>query len=196
MRSVMQHFRALTSGHPDRGGGSRCMATLGRALSRPSLPPAPPSSILKLIVSSRIPWLYHTEVTLSEVFAGYSLAAVTGVSLAVTVSFFRSLRSVVEPLIVAAQVIPKIALIPILFLWFGFDIVPRFIAVFLVCFFPIVISSTAGFAAVDRDLVDLVRSYSHSRLLLLRKILFPERAPQHLHGTEDRNRAGALEARS
>lgn len=102
--------------------------------------------------------------------------------MAIAVSFFRVLRTIVEPLIVAAQVVPKIALVPILFLWFGFNIVPRFIAVFLVCFFPIVISSTAGFASVDQDLVDLVRSFSRSRFLLLRKIFLPSALPSIFAG--------------
>lgn len=141
-----------------------------------------PSAILKMLASSRIPWLYHAYITLWEAMFGFSVAAVVGVTLAILMSFFRILRSVVEPLIIAAQVVPKIALIPILFLWFGFDFVPRVAAVFLVCFFPIVISSAAGFAAVDKDLVDLVKSFSTSKLLLLRKVFFPGALPNIFAG--------------
>jgi NitT/TauT family transport system permease protein len=141
-----------------------------------------PTGILKMITTSRIPWLYHAYITLWEALFGFSVAAVTGVAIAVAISFFRVLRSVAEPLIIAAQVVPKMALIPILFLWFGFDFIPRVVAVFLVCFFPIVVSSAAGFAAVDKDLVDLVRSFSNSKLLLLRKVFFPSALPNIFAG--------------
>lgn len=182
MRSVLQKVRSLLPALLTVVAATIAWQVLVGIFHIPPFILPPPSSILKLIVSSKIPWLYHAQITLSEVFIGYALAAVAGVSLAIAISFFPLLRSVAEPLIVAAQVIPKIALIPILFLWFGFDIVPRFVAVFLVCFFPIVISSTAGFATVDRDLVDLVRSYSNSRILLLRKILLPSALPNIFAG--------------
>lgn len=113
---------------------------------------------------------------------GFAVATVAGVALAVGIAFSRLLRSVFEPLIVAAQLVPKAALIPILFLWFGFDVIPRLVAVFLVCFFPIVIASAAGFAAVDSDLEDLVRSYSSSRSVLLRKVVFPSALPSIFAG--------------
>lgn len=141
-----------------------------------------PSAILKLLLSSRIPWLYHAYITVWEAMFGFSIAAIVGVTIAVLISFFRVLRSVVEPLIIAAQVVPKMALIPILFLWFGFDFIPRVVAVFLVCFFPIIISSSAGFTSVDKDLVDLVRSFNDSKLLLLRKVFFPSALPSIFTG--------------
>ena len=141
-----------------------------------------PSSILALLISTRIHWGYNAFLTLSEAVLGFALATIVGVALAVGIAFSRLLRSVAEPLIVAAQVVPKVALIPVLFLWFGFDVVPRLVAVFLVCFFPIVISATAGFAAVDKDLIDLVRSFSSSRLLLLRKVFFPSALPSIFAG--------------
>lgn len=141
-----------------------------------------PSSVLDLLLSSKIHWWFHTFITLSEALLGFSLAAVIGVALAVGIEFSRVLRSVVEPLIVGAQVVPKVAFIPVLFLWFGIDAIPRLVAVFLVCFFPIVISTTAGFAAVDKDLVDLVRVFNGNRLLLLRKVFFPSALPSIFAG--------------
>lgn len=134
------------------------------------------------MVSPAIHWGYNMFLTISEALLGFALATLVGVPLAVAIFFSKFLRSVLEPLIVAAQLVPKVALIPVLFLWFGFDVIPRLIAVFLVCFFPIVISSVAGFAAVDRDLEDLVRSFSKSRLVLLQKVLFPSALPNIFAG--------------
>lgn len=141
-----------------------------------------PSAVFALLISPKIHWVYNAYITLSESLLGFALATVVGVALSVGIAFSRLLRSIVEPLIVAAQVIPKVAFIPLLFLWFGIDVIPRLIAVFLVCFFPVVIASTAGFAAVDEDLIDLVRSFNNSKLLLLQKVFFPSALPSIFAG--------------
>lgn len=141
-----------------------------------------PSSIFALLTSSRVNWAYNAYLTISEATLGFAAAVAVGIPVAVLISFSKTFRDLVEPLIIAAQLVPKVALIPILFLWLGYDVVPRLVAVFLVCFFPVVISSAAGFLAVDDDLVDLVRSFSSSRLLLLRKVSFPTALPSVFSG--------------
>jgi len=135
-----------------------------------------------LLFSTKVHWAYNAFLTLSEALLGFALATLGGVAIAICISFSRLVRRVIEPLIVAAQLVPKVALVPVLFLWFGFDVIPRLFAVFLVCFFPIVISSTAGFAAVDKDLEDLVRSFTSSKALLLRKVFFPSALPSIFAG--------------
>ncbi len=134
------------------------------------------------MLSAKVHWAYNAFLTLAEALLGFSVAAIVGVALAAAIAFSRPLRTVAEPLVVAAQLIPKVALIPVLFLWFGFDVVPRIVAVFLVCFFPIVVASAAGFMAVDENLADLVRSYSSSKLLMLRKVSFPVALPSIFAG--------------
>jgi NitT/TauT family transport system permease protein len=141
-----------------------------------------PSAVLSLLLSSKVHWDYHTFITVSEALLGFSTATVFGIAIAIGIASSNTLRGIVEPLIVALQVVPKIAFIPVLFLWFGLGAIPRIVAVFLVCFFPIVVSATAGFATVDKDLVDLVRTFSQSRLLILRKILFPSALPSIFAG--------------
>ena len=67
------------------------------------------------------------------------------------------------PLIVASQTIPKIAIAPLLVVWFGFGLAPKIIVVFLIAFFPVVIASTVGLRSVDENMLHLVRSMGANR---------------------------------
>jgi NitT/TauT family transport system permease protein len=141
-----------------------------------------PSAVISLLLNSKIPWLMHTEVTLYEATGGFLLAILFGIPVAIVLNLSRSLRTLVEPLLLAAQVAPKVALVPILFLWLGFSPLPRIITVFLVCFFPIVIDTETGLASVNNDMIDLVRLYTPSRLKLVSKVSFPTALPSVFSG--------------
>lgn len=141
-----------------------------------------PSSVLSLLLASNIPWSTHTLATLLEAVYGYALAVSLGIAIAVLIHESRILRSILEPIMLAAQVMPKVAFVPILFLWLGLNFLPRVLTVFLVCFFPVVIDTTAGLGLADRDMLDLVRSFNSSRLILLRKVSFPTALPDIFAG--------------
>jgi NitT/TauT family transport system permease protein len=141
-----------------------------------------PSSVLNLLLASNIPWSTHTLVTLSEAVYGFALAASLGIAVAVLIHESRILRSILEPIILAAQVMPKVAFVPILFLWLGLNFLPRVLTVFLVCFFPVVIDTTAGLGLADKDMLDLVRSFNSKRLVLLQKVSFPTALPSIFAG--------------
>jgi NitT/TauT family transport system permease protein len=141
-----------------------------------------PTEILATLLSPSIPWPMHTLSTLTEALLGFLLAVAAGVPLAVLISTSRGFKSVVEPLLVAAQLVPKVAFVPILFLWIGLNITPRILTVFLVCFFPIVVDTTAGLGLAEQDMIDLVRSYNPSKVVLLKKVLFPTALPNMFAG--------------
>lgn len=141
-----------------------------------------PSSILNRLISPTIPWSEHVVATLEEAVPGFALAVVAGIPIAILISLSRLFKSVAEPLIIAAQLVPKVAFVPILFLWIGLNITPRILTVFLVCFFPIVIDTVAGLNLAEQDMLDLVRSYNPSKLVLLRKVLVPTALPSMFAG--------------
>ncbi len=141
-----------------------------------------PSSVLSLLASPRIPWLEHSEITLYEALGGFLLAVAFGIPLAIVMHFFRPLKMVLSPIILAAQVAPKIALVPVLFLWLGFAPLPRVLTVFLVCFFPVVVDTETGLASVEPEMVQLVRSFNSSTLDLIRKVSFPTALPSVFSG--------------
>src|SRR5256885_3902803 len=87
-------------------------------------------------------------VTTQEIIAGYLLAVVVSIPLALTVAYSRFVETAIYPVVVFLQIIPKIAIAPLFIIWFGFGFTPKLLLVFLLSFFPIVVASIAGFKSV------------------------------------------------
>jgi NitT/TauT family transport system permease protein len=141
-----------------------------------------PSAIIQRITESPGRMLMHLLVTLQEVLAGFALALVGGVILAVFVSQSRFLSRTLYPMLVVSQTVPTIAIAPILVVWFGPGNVARLIVVFLIAFFPIFVNVTTGLIRVDGDLIDLVHGLNGSRWKTLLKIRFPSALPHLFTG--------------
>lgn len=121
--------------------------------------------------------LYHSAVTVREALLGFLLSVCIGIFLGVVIVQFKFLEDALLPLLVTSQVIPTIALAPLLVLWLGFGSAPKVAVAFLVSFFPIVINMVTGLKAVEGDLVHLVRGLSATRWQELIKIRFPHALP-------------------
>ena len=93
-----------------------------------------------------------------------------------------SSRRRVYPLIVFLQIVPKIAIAPLFIIWFGFGFLPKLLLVFLLSFFPIVVSSIAGFKSLDPDVMDLARSTGAGSWRLFLKIRLPQALPDIFTG--------------
>ena len=91
------------------------------------------------------PVMASAWVTTQEILAGYALAVVVSIPLALWIAYSRFMEQAVYPVIVFLQIIPKIAIAPLFIIWFGFGFTPKLLLVFLLSFFPIVVSSIAGF---------------------------------------------------
>ncbi len=63
------------------------------------------------------------------------------------------------PLLIASQTVPIPMIAPLLVLWLGFGILPKLVVIALVSFFSIVVTTLAGLAAVDPDLIKLMRTF-------------------------------------
>jgi NitT/TauT family transport system permease protein len=121
-------------------------------------------------------------VTTSEIVFGYLLAVAISVPLAFLVAYSPFFEKSVYPLIVFLQIVPKIAIAPLFIIWFGFGFMPKLLLVFLLSFFPIVVSSTAGFKSVDPDVMDLARSTGAGAWRLFAKIRLPQALPDIFTG--------------
>ncbi|MDQ7819189.1 MAG: ABC transporter permease [Armatimonadota bacterium] len=124
---------------------------------------------------SRLP--YHVGVTLYETLAGFGIAIAVGIPLAALVVHVPILYSTFYPLLLGLQSVPKVAIAPLLLIWLGYGELPKIVVVFLVCFFPIVVSTVTGLTAVPPELMDLVRSLSPSTSQVFVKIRFPTSLP-------------------
>jgi NitT/TauT family transport system permease protein len=116
---------------------------------------------------------YNTLVTLYETISGFAVAAVLGVATAVLISSSSFVRSTIYPILITFQSLPKIAIAPLLLMWVGHGDLPKVIIVFLVCYFPIVVSTVSGLDAVPGPMLELARAVSASRLQLYMKFRLP-----------------------
>ena len=121
-------------------------------------------------------------VTTQEILAGYALAVAVSVPLALSIAYSRFMENAVYPVIVFLQIIPKIAIAPLFIIWFGFGFTPKLLLVFLLSFFPIVVSSIVGFKSVDPDVMDFARTTGAGGWRLFLKIRLPQALPHIFTG--------------
>jgi len=121
--------------------------------------------------------LQQTWPTLIETVLGFGLALLIGVPLAVCVANSRLLNLALYPILVATQSIPKVAIAPIILVWFGLGINSKLALAFLVAFFPVVVDTAAGLHATPSGLLELARSLRASRLQVFMKVQMPAALP-------------------
>jgi NitT/TauT family transport system permease protein len=124
----------------------------------------------------------HAWTTTVEIFAGYALAIVVSIPLALLIAFSRLAEETVYPVVVFLQIVPKIAVAPLFIIWFGFGFLPKLLLVFLLSFFPIVVSSIAGFKSINPEIVDFVRTTGANGLRTFLKVRLPHALPEIFTG--------------
>jgi ABC-type nitrate/sulfonate/bicarbonate transport system permease component len=142
----------------------------------PLILPAPHAIFVALYRDRSLLWS-NFLVTAEEVLLGIVLAAMAALVLATAMHFSRIVRSSVYPLLIASQTIPIPMLAPILILWLGFGLAPKLIVVGLVSFFSIVVTTLAGFAAVDPELTKLMRTFGASKRRVFLFVELPSALP-------------------
>ena len=137
--------------------------------------PSPWATLLSL--GEEYGWLHNTYVTAAEVFGGYFLAVVVGVSLALIFNWFRIMEALFMPLMVSLNMIPKVALGPLFIVWLSYGVGPNIVIAFAICFLPILLTMERGLRETDPDLLDLVRTLRASRWQIFTKIQLPGSLP-------------------
>ena len=115
-------------------------------------------------------------------FGGFSLSVVVGVPLGFFLASSRLLRDYAHPWIAVLYTAPLVAFAPILLLWLGIGAGSKVAIVFLASVFPVLVNVHDGMRVVNRDYVELARSYRLSRFALFRHILLPASVPFILAG--------------
>lgn len=143
----------------------------------------PPPSLIFTELAQRLPRiLEHASVTTTSMLLGYALGIAVALPLAMALAYSRLFEATVYPAVVFLQILPKIAIAPLFIIWFGFGMLPKVLLVFLLTFFPIVVSAVAGFKACDPDIIELARATGTSRLRLFLKVRFPSALPEIFTG--------------
>jgi NitT/TauT family transport system permease protein len=143
----------------------------------------PPPSIILMEFLDRWPRVLDSAwVTTLEIVSGFVLAIVVSIPLALLIAWSSAFERTVYPVIVFLQIVPKIAIAPLFIIWFGFGFTPKLLLVFLLSFFPIVVSSIAGFKSLDPEILDFARSTGARPWPLFLKIRLPQALPDIFTG--------------
>jgi len=141
-----------------------------------------PADIAEYLVRRQKLFFTHLLPTFLQTVWGFVLAVIGGVLLAILVSLTEFGRKAVMPLLVVAQIVPKIAIAPLLMLWFGLGDLSRVLIAFLVAFFPMVISTASGLTSVSEEVALMGQAFARSRWDVFLKIQFPHALPYILDG--------------
>jgi NitT/TauT family transport system permease protein len=126
--------------------------------------------------------LRHTWITLTEILLGYAGGMLLGFAGALAVFYSRTLQRIIYPLVLLSQFVPKLAIAPLLIIWFGFNITPKILVTALVCMFPIMIDTLTGLRSTDSRLLDLMYTLNASRWQVFTKIRLPAATPHIFAG--------------
>ena len=118
----------------------------------------------------------HLLFTLRSTVIGYAMGCSIGFVLGVLIAEFRIVEKYLYPYVVLLQSMPKIALAPLLIVWFGFGLASKIAMVALICFFPIFVNTMVGIRQADPDLIDVMRVSSASRFKILLHVKLPSAA--------------------
>jgi NitT/TauT family transport system permease protein len=140
-----------------------------------------PSVIATELYQSRELILSHTYITTMEIVLGFALAVVLGIGLATLLVYVPIIEPVVYPWLVVSQVIPKVAIAPLLLMWLGFGLLPKVIIAFLVAFFPVLVDTMIGLRSVEREPIYLLQSMGAKEGRCFWYVRFPTALP-HIFG--------------
>lgn len=115
----------------------------------------------------------HIGATVSAVVLGYIVGCAAALALATFVSEYALLDRALYPLVVAFQSVPKVALAPLIIVWFGFELESKVVMVALICFFPCFVNAVIGLKSCNPNLLDLYRAFGASRLQILFSVKWP-----------------------
>ena len=136
-----------------------------------------PSRIMVAIVEYWPAIWKNSLVTLWTTTAGFLLAVVGGLALGLLVGWSRSIYAGLYPLMIGFNSIPKVAVVPILVIWFGIGTVPAILTAFLIAFFPVVVNVATGLATIEPELEDVLRALGGGKWAVMTKIGIPRAMP-------------------
>lgn len=137
----------------------------------------PPSAIWAAMVQFQGPLWRNALHTLWMTSAGFGLSVVFGILLGLIVGSSRVLYAGLNPLLVGFNSIPKVAVVPILVIWFGVGWLPPVLTAFVISFFPIVVNMATGLATIEPETEDVMKALGANRLDIMWKVGIPRSLP-------------------
>jgi len=126
----------------------------------------------------------HLVHTLIETLLGFVLGSAIGFLLGAAVALNRFVEYFFYPYIVMFQSVPKVALAPLVVVWFGLGLKSQVLNVALVACFPLIVNTIAGLKSTDEDRIDLMRSLAASKRQIFWMVRLPTALPYVMAGLE------------
>ena len=141
-----------------------------------------PLDVIKVLVKDRALLMEHAKITLFESISGFIAAVILGIILGGLLGYFKLLKNILYPVILISQMIPLIAVAPLVLIWFGFGVMPKIIIVIIVCLFPCILSFLDGLDNIDDELVNLMKTMKASEIQIFFKLKLPASLQSLLSG--------------
>jgi NitT/TauT family transport system permease protein len=152
---------------------------LNEALKVPPYLLPSPSAIAVALYSGIVDGILirSAYVTFLEAIAGFLIAACAGIVLGTVIAQFKIVERLIYPYIVGLQSLPKVAIAPLVIVWFGYGFSSKIVVSATIALFPILVNVIVGLKSADEDELDLMRSLNASRWQKLRLVQFPAALP-------------------
>ncbi len=167
-------------------GTMLCWEALVRVLDIPGFVLPPPSKVAVALYRGFASGLYVTHLyhTLLETVLGFLLGSALGFFLGAAVASSRWVEFFLYPYIVMFQSLPKVALAPLIIIWFGLGLTSKVVNAALVAFFPLLVNTIAGLKSADEDRVSLMRSLAASERQIFWMLRLPNALPFVMAGLD------------
>jgi NitT/TauT family transport system permease protein len=136
-----------------------------------------PAAVWHALVDSGQRWGYHMMITTVEVLGGFVIAGLVGVLLGTAIAWSDWAARALMPFLVFVNTLPKVAIAPLILLWFGYGIGPNMLIGAIIGFFSVVINTAAGLSQIDQDMIDLGRVFNAPKWRVFVKIRIPNAYP-------------------
>jgi NitT/TauT family transport system permease protein len=136
-----------------------------------------PTEVVQSLMQYHQQIMMHALQTLFTTLVGFAMAIVFGLLLGLAIGIERAVYDGIYPMMIAFNSIPKVAIVPLLVIWFGIGTVPAIMTAFLISFFPIVVNVATGLATIEPELLDVLRSLGARKHQIVMRIGIPRSMP-------------------
>jgi NitT/TauT family transport system permease protein len=145
-----------------------------------------PSRIAYAMYNGIVSSLYvgHLWATIAETLLGFAAGCALAFLLGTVVALSRTVEYYLYPIIIMFQAMPKVALVPLILVWFGLGLASKVVSAALVAFFPLMVNTIVGLRSADEDRVNLMRSLKASRWQIFHMLQLPNALPYIFAGLE------------
>ena len=157
-----------------------------RLLHVPAFILPPPSQIGAALYRGSVSGIYLENfwITLAETLLGFALGSLVAFVIGTALATSRLVEYYLYPYIVMFQSMPKVALAPLVVIWFGLGLTSKVVSAALIAFFPLLVNTIVGLRSADEDRVDLMRSLAATELQIFRMLRLPSALPFIMAGLE------------